>query len=295
MKANLLLVATTILWGFNYQWSKFLVNETSSFEAALWRYGTATFALFFFTSLNLPSWETVKKNAFGAFMVGFIGLFLFNFFFFQGMKLTTPVNAVLIIGLNPALTLILSSIMLGTKINKSQIFGFFVALAGVMFLLFKGSIDAFFSFNFSKGDLLVMFASIFFALHHISVKKYSVNVDSRQFTFLSAFFCFIPFVVVNLFFTDFGVVTNYSYKFWLAVVGIGAVGSGLAYWMWYKAVKLTSPSYAAVFINIVPLSGSLFAVAWGDKLGYHHVISAALIITGVLIMQQVFSKWKLKI
>jgi drug/metabolite transporter (DMT)-like permease len=290
MKANLFFIITTLLWGLNYHWSKFMVLETSAFEAALWRYGVASFTLMLLTINNLPSLKTIKENFKGLFAVGFVGLFMFNFLFFQGMKLTSPINAVLIIGLNPALTLLFSALILKTEINLKHLIGILIALFGVLYLLFKGNLEVMQELQFSKGDLLIMAASVFFAAHHVFVKKYSVNMDNSQFSFLSAVFCLIPFIVLNSFWVETGSISTYTYKFWISVVGIGCFGTGLGYWLWYKGIEMTSAPKAAIFINIVPLSGSLFSIALGDDIFVYHFISATCIITGILIMQVRFFK-----
>ena len=267
-----------------------MVLETSPFEAALWRYGVASFTLMLLTINNLPSLKTIKENFKGLFAVGFVGLFIFNFLFFQGMKLTSPINAVLIIGLNPALTLVFSALILKTEINFKHLIGILIALFGVMFLLFKGDLEIMKELQFSKGDLLVMAASVFFALHHVFVKKYSINMDNSQFSFLSAVFCLVPFIFINLFWVETGDINAYTFKFWISVVGIGCFGTGLGYWLWYKGIEMTSAPKAAIFINIVPLSGALFSIALGDEIYAYHFISASCIITGILIMQIRFFK-----
>lgn len=272
-----------------------MVTETSSSEAAVWRYLLATITLILLNINNLPTWKLVKANVRPIIMVGGVGLFCFNFFFFKGMALTTPINAVLIIGLNPALTLILSAIILKNKMNLKQVLGVLVAMCGVLYLLFKGDISQIYELNFAKGDLLIMFSSLFFALHHVLVKKYSGRVDNSQFSLMTATICLL-LLSITLFFVslDEGFMLSkiyaYSSSFWIGAIGIGCFGTGIAYWFWYKGIELSSAPKAAMFINIVPLSGSVFAVFMGDALFMYHFVSCFLIVFGILIMQVNFQK-----
>lgn len=302
MNALAFLLLTTFLWGLNYHWSKFLVTETSSYEAGVWRYVFAVLTLFLISIKSLPTKQDLKLVFKGIFLVGFIALFLFNYLFFKGMMLTSSLNAALIVGLNPALTLIISAIILSTSITIKQVAGILVAFCGVIFLIFKGDFALIASFNFSEGDLLIMASSCFFALHHVLVKKYSGLVETSKFTLLSAFMCLIPLVIVLAIKSDLIIdtdsnlnlfdVTHYTLRFWLSVVGIGCFGTGLAYWLWGKGIELTNAPKAAIFINFVPVSAAGFSLVLGDRVHSYHFISAAFILAGILFMQVNFKEIK---
>jgi len=242
---------------------------------------------------QLPTRETWRQNWKGILKIGGLGLVGFNFFFFKGMELTTPVNASLIVGLNPAITLLLSSVILGTRISLRQVVGMLIALVGVLYLLFKGEIDALINLQFSLGDGLILLACIFFALHHVWVKKYSnPSITNAQLSLLAAAVCFFFFVVLILGYMVFAPgfdlfvgVGDYSQRFWMSALGIGALGTGLAYWFWYKGIAIAGAAKAAVFVNIVPLSAATFYVIKGSSLESFHLISGAIIISGILIMQ----------
>ncbi len=285
MKANLFFLITTVLWGLNYHFTKFLVAETSPFEAALWRYGLASLTMFIFTFNHLPKWKDIKTNFTGLFLVGFVGLFVFNYLFFLGMVETSPINALLIIGLNPAFTLLLSALILKTEINLRQVVGILIALVGILYLLFKGDVTAILYLHFSHGDALIIAACIFFALHHVFVKKYSANMDSTNFSFLCAVVCFIPLLFINITANDYGNLSEYTSRFWLSAIGIGCFGTGISYYLWYKGIEMTSAPKAAIFMNVVPLSGAIFSWALGDPMYIYHAISAFLVVFGIMVMQ----------
>jgi len=293
LKASLFFIITTIFWGLNYHWGKDLLQEVSAYEGAFWRYLIAVTVLTLLAITQLPTRETWRQNWKGILKIGGLGLVGFNFFFFKGMELTTPVNASLIVGLNPAITLLLSSVILGTRISLRQVVGMLIALVGVLYLLFKGEIDALINLQFSLGDGLILLACIFFALHHVWVKKYSnPSITNAQLSLLAAAVCFFFFVVLILgymaFAPDIGLfvgVGDYSQRFWMSALGIGALGTGLAYWFWYKGIAIAGAAKAAVFVNIVPLSAATFYVIKGSSLESFHLISGAIIISGILIMQ----------
>lgn len=297
MKANIFFMITTIFWGLNYHWGAAMVDEASSFEGAFWRYLVAVLVLVIATSKHLPTMNTIKQNWKGILLLGAFALPMFNFFFFKGMRETTPVNAALIVGLNPAITLILSTVILGTKICIKKVFGVLIALLGVLYLLFEGNIEALLTLEFKSGDAMIMIASMFFALHHVWVKKYSnPSITNSQLTFLVGFICLIFFALMlggQMIWTKdlslFTKVSSYSPRFWINTISMGVLGTGIAYWFWYSGIQLAGAAKAAVFVNIVPLSAAMAYVVLGSVLEPYHVISGVIILGGILIMEIDFS------
>ena len=266
-----------------------MLEEVPPFEGAFWRYFLASITLLLLCFKKLPTINIIKRNLLGILLIGGIGLFGFNFFFFKGMEITTPINAALIIGLNPAITLIFSRLILKTPISVKQIAGMVLACIGVVYLLFEGNISLLKNFKLNLGDGVIMLSSIFFALHHVWVKKYSnPSISNAQLSLLSAIVCLTMFTFVLPLGNDLSEVfqvTKYSTKFWQSALGIGCLGTGVAYWFWYKGIDISNAAKAAVFINIVPLSSAIFYVIFGSELKAHHIISGMIIISGILVMQ----------
>lgn len=132
MRATIYLIIATCLWGLNYHFAKLVLPEVHFLEGGLWRYGLAVAVLTLVNLNKLPSHSAIKANVKGIFSVGAIGLFGFNFFFFTGMQYTSGVNGALIMGLNPAITIILSSVILKTYIKSNHIIGLIVARSCVV-------------------------------------------------------------------------------------------------------------------------------------------------------------------
>lgn len=284
MKYWFFLAFATISWGLNFHLAKMMLEDSSAMEAGLWRYVFGVAVLLFFLWSDWPKWSAVKQQFKPLFLVGFIGLFGFNYFFFVGLSKTSAINAALIAGLNPATTLILSKFILKTAITKAQIAGIIMALFGVIFLILKGNIFSILSLELNEGDVWILVANVVFALHSVWVKQYGGQLSNRHFTFLTNFFCLLGFVIF-LPFLEFGKITTYPTQYWVAAIGMGAVGTALAYYFWNKGIAQLGAPQAAIFMNVVPLSAALFALLFGETIQFYHIISGLAIITGVLIMQ----------
>jgi drug/metabolite transporter (DMT)-like permease len=280
VKSILSLTIAAFFWGLNFHLAKVMLQTVGSIEAGFWRYLFGVVLLVVATNITRISLDDIKNNLTGILLVGGIGLFGFNMFFFWGLSNTSAVNAALIISLNPALTLILSNRILKTPLTGKSMIGIVIALFGVLYLMTQGNFYNLQQLRFGLGDILILIANVLFALHHVWVKKYSTGISINVFTTLTNAVCMIGFLIVAVF-TGMKDITTYPSSFWLSVIGIGCVGTGVAYLLWNKAIKDIGADRGGVFMNVVPLSAAALSVLFGEHLYFYHFISGLIILTGV--------------
>ncbi|MGB5818738.1 MAG: DMT family transporter [Saonia sp.] len=290
MKAIFYLIIATIFLGLNFHLAKVILKEVNFIEAGFWRFLLGVVTLTVLGIKKLPTLKIIRKNLKGISLTGLIGLFGFNLFFFLGLFHTSAVNAALIVSLNPALTLLFSYKILKTSINKIQVVGIFIAFFGVTYLILKGNITNLSNIQFNYGDILILIANAFFALHHVWVKKYNTTISNLNFTLLTSLCCLIGFFIL-LPISGMEIVTTHTYDFWMAVFGIGCLGTALAYFLWQKGVQIAGADKAGVYMNVVPLSAALFAILFKEHLHTYHLIGGACIVTGLLISKSSDSKF----
>ena len=262
-----------------------MLKYCSPIEGGFWRYLFGVGALILFSVSNLPKWESIKANLFPLILIGLVGLFFFNYFFFLGLTYTSGINAALIISLNPALTLIFSKFLLGTRITTNHYVGILIAFVGVFLLILRGDMSTITSVTFNLGDVWIMTGNIIFALHHVWIKKYISNLRNSHLTFSTNFFCLVGFILVIPFY-GVGEFTSYPPQFWAYAFGIGVVGTAAAYYLWNVGVRHKGPAQAGVFMNVVPLATGLSSFAFGQQIHPYHLTSGLIIITGIVIMQR---------
>jgi drug/metabolite transporter (DMT)-like permease len=282
MREIIYLIIATIFLGLNFHLAKVILKEVNFIEAGFWRFLFGFVTLMVLGAKSLPSFKIIQKNLNGISLTGFIGLFGFNLFFFLGLQNTSAINAALIVSLNPALTILFSFKILKTPIKKIQLLGIIIAFFGVTYLILKGNTTNISNIQFNYGDILILIANVFFALHHVWTKKYATNISSLNFTLLTSLCCLIGFLIL-LPINGMELVTTHTYGFWMAVFGIGCFGTALAYFLWQKGVQIAGADKAGIYMNIVPLSAALFAILFNEHLHAYHLIGGLLIVTGLLI------------
>lgn len=292
-KAILFLITATILWGLNFHLAKNLLLSVDFIQAGFWRYVLGVgflFLIHLMSSSKFPSFEQLYQNIKGYFLAGFIGLFGFSIFFFLGLKYTSALNAALQVSLNPVLTLIFAYWILGTRIYKHQKVGMAIALVGVFILITKGQPFLLLEVDWSYGDGLIFMANVLFAIHHIWVKKYYTSaVSNISFTLITNGFCLIGFLFFLPFY-GFTPVYELDTTFWLSALGIGILGTGLAYILWNEGIKITGAANAGFFMNIVPFATAIFSILFGEQIELYHLTSGGLILMGMVYFQGIFKK-----
>ena len=277
-------ILATILWGVNFHFAKIMLKESNFIEAGFWRYILGVGALIIFSLNSLPKLETLKAHWWKLLLVGLIGLFGFNLFFFLALQYTSPLNAALIVSLNPIVTIILSHFILKTPITQLQLLGALVALCGALILLTQGDVEVLAAMRFAKGDLIMLVAITMFSLYHVWTNKYGKGIDNRQFTLATNAVCLVGFVIAALF-TTIKTPTSYSQTFWLATIGNGVLATAVAYLLWNKGVAYIGADKAALYMNIVPFTASVAALFFDVQLHTYHLVSGITIIAGIVITQ----------
>lgn len=284
MKGALFLLIAVFFWALNFHLGKTMMAYASPNVTAFWRYFFGVGTLFILSYSSFPSWLKIKANWQGIFLVGFVGLFGFIYFFFQGLKYTSEMNGALIISLNPATTLLLVFFLYRQKPDKKQVMGILLAFIGVVYLLCKGDFDALRNTAFNKGDILFLIANLLFALQNIWIKKYMKDLGNLSFTTLTNFCCLLGFVPLLFLENNFSI-NNYPMEFWISGIVMGVLGTALAYYSWNYGIAKLGASKGAVFLNAMPLFVALFALVFGAPLMEYHMVSSVLIILGLLLVQ----------
>ena len=137
-------------------------------------------------------------------------------------------------------------------------------------------------FHFSRGDLLMGVANIVFAFNHVMVRKYSAQMSSNTLTAYSTLICFACFTVLMMFTSP--VSFNLSMNYWISALGIGILGTSVAFLLWNSAVYDVGAPKASIFINFVPISTAIFSVILGEALQFYHFESAVAVISGLAVM-----------
>ncbi|MBL4605403.1 MAG: EamA family transporter, partial [Flavobacteriaceae bacterium] len=117
------------------------------------------------------------------------------------------------------------------------------------------------------------------------------TISNLNFTLLTSTCCLIGFLIL-LPIRGMALVITHTYGYWMAVFGIGCLGTALAYFLWQKGVQITGADKAGIYMNIVPLSAAVLAIFFNESLHMYHLVGGLFIIIGMLITRSKASKSK---
>ena len=224
-----------------------------------------------------------KKQFFQLCLLGFSGIFAYNFFFFKGLKLVPASHGALLVALNPIMVMLFSAWKYGEKINKMRIIGMLIALMGVVFVISRGNPLELFS-SFQWGDAFMLGCPVTWAVYTIAGKdalKTTTPIQASAWAALSG-------CIMLLFFA--GTETYPEFvpgKVWIALSYLGIIGTVLAFVWYYEGVMKLGVTRTAVFNNLVPVFALILSVfILREQVPFYTYIGAALVIGGVVIINR---------
>jgi drug/metabolite transporter (DMT)-like permease len=284
VQAHLALLVANLVYGANYTIAKeVLPDYIQASGFVLIRVLVAL--LLFFLIQKLWIKEKIDKGHIPLlFLCGITGVTVNQLLFFEGLALTTPINAALIMTTNPILVLIMAAIIIKEKITSMKVLGIIAGISGaILLILYKNNIDL--SSETFLGDIYIFLNAMSYGVYLVIVKplmkKYNpVTVMMWVFFFGSIFV--IPFGYNELMDVEWSQFTGYI---WMAVVYVIIATTFLAYLLNTIALKSLSPSVVSIYIYLQPLFATFIAMASGkDRFSIIHLISAVFIFTGVFLV-----------
>ncbi|MBB6461226.1 DMT family transporter [Flammeovirga kamogawensis] len=289
-KYYLFLIFTTFIWGTNFHVSQIALSYTSSMLTGTYRYTLGALFLIAIILFKKPSKEQIQKSISKwkeIVFLGIVGAFLYNILFLEGLKFTSAFNGVLIIGLTPLNTALISIPMLKTKLKPKQIIGICFGFTGILMVITKGDIATIQNLTFSKGDLYILAANISFSFGNVFIKKYLTGISPLWLTTLVTVVACICFISVSLFTEQFIFPTTKEYL--LAIFFMGALSTAICGAFWFISIKEIGAETSALFMNLVPVFGTSASFLLGDEIVPAQVIGGLLVVVGLL-----FNSFKLK-
>lgn len=206
--------------------------------------------------------------------------------FFEGLSLTSPIMASVIMVTTPMIVLVLSSLIMKEKILKWKAFGILLGLAGTILLILYGKSIGNAS-NAMWGNFLVFVNAVSYGFYLIIVKKLMEKYNAFSFVkwiYLFGFIMVVPFGWKQVQEVQWEIIPTTIYAKILFVV---VISTFLTYLLNLLSMKELKPTIVAVFIYLQPFFATVFAIGLGkDELSLVKIISAAMIFLGVYLVTQ---------
>ncbi|MCO5059373.1 MAG: EamA family transporter [Rhizobiaceae bacterium] len=207
-------------------------------------------------------------------LVGIGGLFGYHFFYFTALRNAPAVDASLIAYLWPLLIVLGSALMPGERLGWHHVVGALMGLAGTALIVTRGSGIAFES-RYALGYASAGACALLWSAYSLLSRRFA-TVPTRIVTWYCAATSLLSFAC-HFVLED--TVWPVGTSQWLAVLGLGLLPVGAAFYVWDYGVKhgniqiLGAASYAA------PLLSTLVLIVAGTAEPDIRIVAACLLIT----------------
>jgi drug/metabolite transporter (DMT)-like permease len=207
-------------------------------------------------------------------LVGTMGLCVYHITYFYAIQNAPPVEASLIAYLWPLLIVLFAALLPGEKLGLHHLVGAVLGLGGAALIITKGGAVGF-SEGLKTGHILALACAFIWSSYSVISRRFG-DVPSD----ITAAFCLITAGVAGaLHFAFEETVMPATTGQWAAIIGLGTIPLGLAFYTWDVGVKkgdimvLGAASYAA------PLLSTLVLLAAGYATFHWTVAVACVLIT----------------
>ncbi|RFO97173.1 EamA/RhaT family transporter [Rhodoferax lacus] len=275
-----------LLWAVNYFVARKAPGVIEPYTLAFMRWGIAGLLLSIHARAELRrEWRNIAAVWYQYVALGFCGMVVCGAWVYLGAQSTGAVNISLIYSASPVLIAVGSVLWLQERMRGPQVLGVVLALTGVLHVIVKGEWAALGQVRFVVGDAWIVAAMVSWAMYAMLQKLWPSTLGSTArlaATCWGAMPVLLAGTVWEMAQPGTPALTLHAWVLGLSVALLPGVG---AYWIYGWAQKILGASKVAVTLYLGPLYGALLAwLVLGERLGWHHLVAAALILPGVFLV-----------
>ncbi|BFT73784.1 DMT family transporter [Paenibacillus sp. P36] len=271
----------SLLWGFNYVASAYLLRDFSPIFLSFARLVVMSLFLISVAVINKSIRRPTSREWGLLLFAGIFGTLFNQLFYFTGLQHSTAGNAALIIALSPIATLLLSRLFLKEEVTWLKLCGSVVALVGVVCIVLYGGK----TLGISKGDVYLLLAMLGMSISLLFIRRLTSGMSSYEVTIYSTVIGTIlmsPAVGVEA--LQGHLHASHHLLTWLLLIGVAVIGQGVAGFWWNQGIAVVGPSTSAMFMNIPPFIAIIVSFfLLGDPIRAAQVGGGILILAGVMI------------
>ncbi|MGG1678883.1 DMT family transporter [Neobacillus sp. NRS-1170] len=276
------LIGLSLIWGTSFLFIKVLLTSLEPISIVLGRCLFGTIMLFAIIIVKKKKINLKKMPWFKLVLIALTNNVLPWLLICSSETKLTSSMASIINATTPIWTLIIGFFLFSSTLRKSQWFGIFVGFIGI-FILSDVKLGDLYSGNLT-GILLMTGATFCYGLASHLTKKHLAQLTVLETSFLTLLISTIMSFIIVLFANPRSIASIITTETLGPFIGLGALGSGIAYLLFYYLVKKGSPEFASLVTYLVPISALFWgAIALREEIHLSMIIGLAVIFIGVYI------------
>src|SRR5450759_1342791 len=279
---DLLLLTMAVIWAINFVVVKYATHVFNPVAFTGLRVGTAAAFLVAFAFAR-GGFALSRHDVLRLLFLGVIGNGLYQLFFIHGLARTRAGNAALIVGAAPAFIALVARARGLERVKRMTLAGIALSVIGVG-LVIAGSAASSNGQATILGSVLVFLGVLCWTVYTIVLQPYTKRIDVIQLSAVTMVGGAVPLLFASmpaLVATDWASVGAGG---WLALFYSSVISMGVAYFFWYRGLRVLGPTRSAVYTNLQPIVALLAAWAFlGEVPTIFQGLGAVTIIAGVFL------------
>jgi drug/metabolite transporter (DMT)-like permease len=280
----LLLSLTSLFWAVNIVLGRFVAGHVPPVALTFIRWGGAFV-------LILPAawgplrrdWPVIRANFGLMTILALTGYSAYNTMAYVGLQYTQAINALLIQSIGPLTIALWALILFGERLSTAQALGITTSLSGVLIIIARGDPQVLLNVSFNRGDIWFFTALIIFGFYSALMKQRPAIHPLSFLAFAMGWgaFWLIPLLAWEM---STGYVVQLDMLSIATLVYVAVFPSLVAYFFFNRGIELVGPNRAAPFFHLIPVFGSVLAIAFlGEKPQLFHALGYALVLGGIVV------------
>jgi drug/metabolite transporter (DMT)-like permease len=285
------LALASLFWAGNSLVARAFTGAIPPFSLAFWRWAVALLILLPLVGPSL--WQhrhTLRNAGWRLWFAALLAITLYNGLLYTAALSTAAINLSLVSTCLPLATFIGAGLLLGEWPARRAWVGLGLALGGLLWLIAQGNWQVLASLSFAEGDLLMVLATLDWALYSLLLRRWNAYFQLPPFTLLGALVLLGLLMLAPL----------YAWELWqgmsfeanlpnLAAIGYTALfASVVAYHLWNIGLRELGAARTAMSNYLMPVFTAILAWLLLDEgLQTYHWVGGALILSGLLLAGKV--------
>ncbi|TFB12947.1 DMT family transporter [Filobacillus milosensis] len=283
LKIYSLLFLVMLMWGLNVSALKVLVEAIDPMLLTSFRIMTAGIAVliisYFMGIFRLP----LKHEWLVIIYIAVFNVILHHSFIAVGLNMTTGVNASLILGMMPLVTVMMALFILRERVSWIRASGFVLGFIGIVVTTLAGASGL---AGISLGDFIIFLGVVVQGFSFVLISKLKPTFDPRLATgYMLVFGSIFIFILSQIFGSNVQEITNLvDWHLGFVFLFSAILASAFGHMTYNFAIKKVGPAESAIFINL----NTLFAITGAafflnEVIMINHIIGFLLILSGVFV------------
>lgn len=281
------LVMATLFWGGNAIAGKLAAQDWQPFTITFARWLIVAIAVIPFAKQHIRNdWPVIVKNWRILVLLSACSMALFNLLMYLALHFTSAINVSIEQASMPAMIMLANFLILSQRISPLQIVGLLASIAGVLVICSSGDLTSLLEQGVNRGDAYMLLACAFYAAYTFGL-RWKPDLHWLSFIWvlaIGASAMSLPWAAWEWQNTEIAMPGGTGWLVLLYIIIFPTIVSQIFY---ARGVQLIGSNRAGLFINLVPIFGSLLAILiLRERFHFFHGAGLVMVVGGIMLAER---------